>query len=522
MELLLDNQALTGAESAATITEWQAVECSCTPPPDVTLALSVGGLLATTPLQPFHRPGDPAWRWTWNPHNTTGQVRLTLTATHPDGSHQTYHYTLTVAPRTIDQQDYAMLLDDMQRMLPDILATLRGHPTGATLDAPHADTPTRQQSLLETYCAFFDERFATLEQAMARIARAPHTHTIPEQQRMPPEQAYDLANLSHDLAHGPLAPAGDNILPQHITQSRPRPTHDTYENRLLKRLLHELWQRATTLEAWSATHPPTEHRKALAARLTDAIRRLRRWQALPFLAEVGPLTTTHGATHTIRHHHDYRHIYRLWQDLRRLPWIVPAAPHIHIPIHHLPQLYEYWCALHLMQALLTLPNATVERHRLTTDSPFRLLENTPLLELTAPATATTLRLRYQPRYQPAPTAAPTNTLASLDSHTHIPDLALEVLAASAPPRVLIFDAKYRRDQRTDEPPPDALSDAYTYLGSIGVPGAPRAVLVSALLYPGTTAPTHHASGISTIPLRPGATDSLYQWLHTLLAALCDT
>jgi hypothetical protein len=517
MKLLLNNQPLAGENPAATITEWQAVEFACTPPPGYALALSIGGMLATTTLHPFQHPGDPDWRWTWNPHNTTGQVRLALTATHPDGSHATQHYTLNVAPRTIDQQHYTLLLDDLQRILPAVLSTLSGHATGAILAPSPVGSIPRQQSLLETYCAFFDERFATLEQAMAQIARAPHTHAIPETAHISPEQAYDLSRLGHDLAHSPPTRAGDHILPQYMSQSCPRPSPDTYENRLLKRLLHELWQRATTLESWANQHATTdEARSTMADRLAGITRRLRQWQTLPFLEGVGSLTATHGATHTMRHHLAYRHIYRLWQDLRRLPWLVPAASQVHIPISNVPQLYEYWCAIHLMQALLALPDTTIESHHLPTAPPFRLLENTPLLEMTWHSA--TLRLRYQPRYQPNPTR--TDTLASLDSHTHIPDLVLELLPPHYPPRLLIFDAKYRLDQRRGEPPQDALADAYTYLGSIGLFGVPRVVLVSALLYPGTTVPTHHASGISTIPLLPGATDPLYQWLHTLLAEVC--
>ena len=82
----------------------------------------------------------------------------------------------------------------------------------------------------------------------------------------------------------------------------------------------------------------------------------------------------------------------------------------------------------------------------------------------------TLSLRYQPRYRPlrASAAGP----GSLDRHTRVPDLALELLRPGQPPRLLIFDAKYRLASDGQAAPMDALDDAYAYLGALGYAGQP--------------------------------------------------
>jgi len=93
-------------------------------------------------------------------------------------------------------------------------------------------------------------------------------------------------------------------------------------------------------------------------------------------------------------------------------------------------------------------------------------------------------------------------LGSLDRHTRVPDISIEVRQPGAPPRVLLLDAKYRLDAEGRGVPQDALADAYTYLGAIGCGGV-RATIGALLLYPGTGAPVLFPSGVGALPLLPG-------------------
>ncbi|MDQ2997209.1 MAG: hypothetical protein M3R61_09170, partial [Chloroflexota bacterium] len=83
------------------------------------------------------------------------------------------------------------------------------------------------------------------------------------------------------------------------------------------------------------------------------------------------------------------------------------------------------------------------------------------------------------------------------------------------PQVLLLDAKYRLDADGRGVPQDALADAYAYFGAIGSAGQ-RATLGALLLYPGTGAPERYSSGVGTIPLLPGRTDTLAQQLAAWL------
>jgi len=107
-------------------------------------------------------------------------------------------------------------------------------------------------------------------------------------------------------------------------------------------------------------------------------------------------------------------------------------------------------------------------------------------------------------------------LGSLDRHTRVPDLAIEIRHADGRLQALLLDAKYRLDSDGRGVPEDALADAYTYLGAIGVAGR-RATIGALLLYPGTGAPERYSSDVGTIPLLPDRIEllkaALAEWLH---------
>jgi large subunit ribosomal protein MRP49 len=97
-------------------------------------------------------------------------------------------------------------------------------------------------------------------------------------------------------------------------------------------------------------------------------------------------------------------------------------------------------------------------------------------------------------------------LVSLDRHTRVPDLAIE-LERAGERRVLVLDAKYRLDAEGRGVPQDALSDAYAYQGAIGAAGR-SAVTRALLLYPGSAPAELYPSGVGAIPLLPGQTGAL--------------
>jgi large subunit ribosomal protein MRP49 len=234
----------------------------------------------------------------------------------------------------------------------------------------------------------------------------------------------------------------------------------------------------------------------------------------------------------------------MWQAQRQHPYLAFGSPLFSIPIADLPRLYEGWCAIQVARTLLALGGEVreqrlVERGRPATEDDdlelaVTLVEDAPLLVIERGQQ--TLTLRYQPKYRPLrgrmkaegrrmkeQAGGPSSfilhpssfTLGSLDRHTRVPDLAIEVCDAGEPPRALLLDAKYRLDAEGRGVPQDALDDAYAYLGAIGY-AQQRATIGALLLYPGASKPERYPSGVGAVPLLPDRTASLLEVLKEWL------
>jgi len=511
------------------IAEHQPVEFACGGPADARLALMIGGVV----LEPFLRPGDPIWRWRWNPAAAVGLHQVTLTATWPDASTTQRAWVLRVVPRKLDQDRYESLLLDLQRTAYSILYTLAGASAeGAVLQRE----PPWQSNPLETYYALFEQRFDPFARAVGRIAARPREHLRDEEDQVPLGQAATLgpaalAQLTRgefDEAPAGIAQAlqealrpGGGLLPRSVPTTHGAPTADIYEHRLLKHLLTLLLRRArfigglathelARLEAneYAAGSARRQRVSAIAAGCADVTRRLYELRSLPFLAEVQPLPAFRGATVLLRRDAAYAEIYRMWMAQRQQPFVAFDSPLFYLPIADLPRLYEIWCAIQVVRALLTIGGVVREQRLIERrnaedtqdelDFAVNLIEQVPLLVVEHGVW--TLTLRYQPRYRPLNRRADAR-LGSLDRHIRIPDLAIEARHPDAPVRVLLLDAKYRLDAEGRSVPQDALADAYAYLGAIGAAGA-RATLGALLLYPGMGAPELYPSRVGAVPLLP--------------------
>lgn len=560
LQLILNDKPIA-ASSPPTLTEWQPVEFACVPPSGAALTLSIGGPFQQTSLQPFLRPGDTAWRWRWNPQNSAGRVVLTLCATWPDGHTEEVHIWLEILPRKIDQERYTLLLDDLRRSVQRVVYALTGAVAGASFHHSDNSAPGEPglRNVAEEYAHFFAERMDALEQAVESIARQPHTLLRSITEQVASGQLHDLSPpLLHSLSRAVVQPGNDwltsqstndenattssppaaqrgqecagseswltgqsmhplhpSSLPAKVEQPCSITTTDTPENRLIKQLLTEVRRRVRLLTDLA----PRNMHDTIAEQCRTLEQRIKRLHSLPFLTQVadsmGP--ALRSPTHVIQRNPSYRFVYRFWRELRRDPLLNGASSDLFgLPIAELPYLYECWCVVQVVQALLDLPGAVMHTHTLL-DTPawstFRLVEERPLLVLNWHEIQ--ISLRYQPRYRPIPSplerdlseSIPTAPAIanSLDRHTHIPDLALELVSADGPLSIIVFDAKYRLSG-SGGVPEDALADAYTYLGSIGLPNGQRAVRAAVLLYPGAGTGEHYLSGVSIVPLLPGGVD----------------
>ena len=524
--LTLDDQPL---DEIAAISEWQAVEFACLPPEGAQLELLVGD----TVLEPFLRPGVAGWRWRWNAQNAVGQHRLQLTASWPDGQLETRQLGLEVRSRKVDAEQYALLLEELETAAWSVVHALRGPTVGASVGQ------LGQPEAAEALATLFGERFETFARAVERLGHRPPSRLRDTTEQVEPGQARDFSRAGstglwtidgggtvNDTvpADGTAAPDSAHRLPSivhrlaSIAQPGSVPSYATYENGLLVRLLGMLSRRAAELAGLPRLGP------GAITRLREVRQRLVALRAMPALTGVPPLASFQGPSALMQRDPDQRTVYRMWQSLRRLPRLALESPLFMLPVQELPRLYECWCAIALAKALLELPGWRVAEQSLMTASEgevwvFNLAEDRPLLELVSDD-GRQMRLHYQPRYRPFADSQSSRvnrraSIGSLDRHTRIPDLAIEVERAEGLPALLIFDAKYRIDA-SGGLPEEALADAYVYLGSIGHVSGGKAVQCAWLLYPGQGREIDYPSGVGALPLLPGGAD-LGAWLKTLLA-----
>lgn len=527
------------------IAEHQPVEFVCVPPQGAMLELAVDGLV----LSPFLRPGDARWRWAWNPGAAVGRHTLRL-AVRIDGEIcDERQWQLPVAPRNIDSERYLAILEDVERLAPALVRSL----AGAAVEARLGRSDDMPRLWFEDVAALFGSAFDRFEQAVRRILAHPRSTLQRNDERVALGRARELSAMAlqravqGDLEAAPpdaaphvqrlMRPEG-GVLPRTVMQESSRDTYDSAEHRLLKRTLElvrgrarrctERAQRAIArLEAVAPGSARAARARAIAARGEQCTRRIADLLAAPFFEQVTVLRQPPAVTPLIRRDPDYRQVYWMWRALHQRLVVDPGAP-FDLPVVDLPLLYERWCVVQVVEALL---NLGVNAHFCSLLTPpledadawsFRLRHDEPLL--IAARNGWTLRLRYQPQYRPAldgrnddprlperrlslSQAAYDSPLVSLDRHTRIPDIAIELVRPDHPSRVIVLDAKYRLDADGRGVPADALAEAYAYAGAIGAFGIP-AVVAALILYPGVGATERYPGGAGAVPLLPGATDAL--------------
>lgn len=526
--------------------EWQPVEITCLPQPNViTAALQMGELELGPPTTTF---GDPRWRWRWHPQHAVGRFEARLTLAYADGRVERELFQLRIVPRKLALEQYEALIAALQRDVHEIVYALSGGREGAGL----IRTGGVQRSLIEEYVTLVEQHAVEAVALTKRIAARPQ-QTLATQATslsLAEAQRVDLAALA-DLARGPVDEVFEDVAPalqmalrrSDQTQGGPLPrtvrgvhsvtTVDTLEHRVLKHVLELLMWRVEFVRGMIRREVQRRQRNAqivesgaaLTAleswqqRCATALRSLRHMLATPWLSEVGVLRAPVGPTHLMRREPRYRRLYRLYQALRSTPFLAFDSPLLWLPLQELPTLYEQWCTVQVIKALLPLGTVVtqtlVNRDDAARTEPrwmLRLRQNTPLLTLQL-SNETELVVCYQRRYQAR--AGLEQTLGALDPFVRIPDIALEFRTKNGPPRVLIFDAKYRVAPDGGVPQ-DALDDAYAYRSAIGYAGT-RATYGAFLLFPGDT-PLMTADQVGAVPLLPDHSEPLVALMRQALAA----
>jgi large subunit ribosomal protein MRP49 len=498
--------------------EWQPVDVACVPLPGVVAAqLRVGDSELGAPTVTL---GDPMWRWRWLPRDAVGVFAAQLVLTHDNGTVAEEHFRIRIRPRTIASEQYEALIKAVQQDAAALVYALHGGSEGAYLN-----DSARSRSLLEDFYVLVEQLGPAAVALTHEIAAQPHqalrhsraTVALADVDRFDQAMIAAVAQTPPDAVSDGLETAAyAGPLPHTIMAQRSASSTDVVEHRLLKGMLQVLHWRLGLVRAALAqeTARRTEHdavRGTTSAVLTEqrgqrcatAQRALRQAMESPFLVDVKSLMILREPTHLMRRVPRYRRVYELYRSLRSTPLIDWDSPMLWLPIQSLPLLYEQWCVLQVIKALLAA-GTVVKQHTLTHDETaadqrrwtLRLRQNVPLLTIHR-SDGARLRLFYQRRYQPQ--APDSHALGTLDPFVRIPDIAIEVTQIDHLLQTLLLDAKYRVAPDGGVPQ-DALDDAYAYRNAIGV-GGQRATLGAFLLYPGSER-VDAADNVGALPLLP--------------------
>ena len=412
-------------------------------------------------------------RWYWNPADYAGLYDVEVSA-HGQGS---YHTQVRVLPGNITLRQQECMLEDIANISTDLLFQLHSPAREHVGIVPTDD----YQSPLRSY-RLIEELMADLDRAMALIARTPRRVLSSRQEcRLWHELAVASANLT--AVPGPVVavlgarsdvPA---IYPREWQVERGELTYDIHENRLLK---HFLWsqllprliqvedgageeirrrrQKLTVYERyrWRNTAAAEKARIAELEDVISAVRFLQRkvigWGDLPFLRSIRLRRLRAVPTQVLQKHPGYSRFYsvylRFQQELAR--GVTAERFLTQMALRKMSELYEVWAVFRITAVLLLLLKRA--GYQVISETGFFRLEDQlfhfevdrdAAIELARGKTR--VLIRYEPLYPHLRKGG--EGLVSTRFPWLTPDLAVERWESETPQAVLVFDPKYKSEER---------------------------------------------------------------------------
>lgn len=460
------------------------------------------------------------------PVSGTGRYRLTLEHdTTPDA------LEVTVAPRKISPEAYAQLVDDLQTRLPASVAI--GLQRGGALSALELRPPgesTLAQELARLRIAVAGSSttpglVATLE----AIARDPHQILRKREEWVVRDRVRRLEPVGLIAAiRQPNNLDPELQLPERAPDVRVEQSVDVYENRLLRSFHDEVAARlrrlTAALEAAQRSSPWGQRPSPALTEVKDLVVRLQRSrQAAGFLddvAQLGQLPTK--VSMVLLKRREYRSMLEAYLRFRRSAFVLLDEPALETPLEELPDLYELWGTLLVIETLLEVAveaGYVVEQQQLATHLNGGiylkvLADGETALELRHPVTDTTAKLIPQRRY----ISTASDGLRSI-SFWQIPDISVDI-SHDDQRRLLIFDPKYKLRSEEDAEPGDGkpkkidIDTMHAYRDAIRTTTDDRIITYAAILYPGPE--FRYGDGIEALSARPLEPDVLQARVREVL------
>ncbi|MBD2005554.1 MULTISPECIES: DUF2357 domain-containing protein [Cyanophyceae] len=430
---------------------------------------------------------------------------------------------VTVWPLKISREAFAQMLEDLDTRLPTSVAiALQRTGALAALKLPKLCETTLAQEMVRLRRAVegINNR-PGLTEILRSLADDPHkilkTNEIwvrQEQVRRPsPSGLVQAFSRGHNL--------DANGRPIRVPDTRVEHTIDVYENQLVKlffELVNQRFRRVRYVFEADPKGKPLDEVNSLFAQLKKARRQA------AFLDEVSqPKQQPNQVTMVLLKRPPYHAALEAYLEFIRSPAVRLEESELDAPLENLPDLYQIWGTLWVIQTLLEVAEQKgyqVENQCLVgrdkTGIYVRVLPNNqPAVVLIHPQHKTRVQLI------PERTYGKDGELHSASVRLR-PDVAVEIKQTDGSQQVYLFDPKYKLDSEREEnidkegkPKPADIQKMHTYHDAIQDNKGEQVVCYAAILYPGSFH-SYSREEIEALPAYPGAEAELQKHLRRVL------
>lgn len=444
--------------------------------------------------------------------------------------HQHLTICIEVFPTKMDyEDDYWNLIAEVSRHVYNLAFEYLRSTYQQAAPAPKAGRQTDLEWLLLLEHVMLD-----LERAVHHIAGQPQRAMVLEPvdclaARIRRPDRFVRAAVRQAISKGPSNTVKINgvLIPPQLTATRPQPSLDTPENRLIRHELVSIRRRLADLYGRvqnAAVSSGQKRYKTAAVQISGLEAKVNRFLRLePFVSAMGSPPSSYSAL-VFRSAPGYREAFRCCLTLRL--GLQFQADALQLPLKDMAELYEYWCVLTLLEIMSSGSGGTFNPKTLIERGPgglnLRLRKGRHLLLEVRRDGRTICTLRYNPHIQSATGEQRPDILLSF--HPQGWETPIEV----------VLDAKYRivgnpdylNKYGTPGPPEDAINQLYRYRDAIvDNDNPPRRRIVEALaLFPHKDSAGQEFSdnhlyrsldkvGIGALPFLPSETGYVEDWVR---------
>lgn len=481
-----------------------------------------------------NRPRDRVLVGTFNLQGQIGLVDLAI-----QFGTETVTITLEVIPTKLDYaSDYLRLIEDVEQVV-------RGMALAYVRSTYQVSDATDKPNTVIEWLTILRQRIASVQHALEYVDRSPYRHLA---RNLHMQTCYKVkkpdATLRRAVARGKgsgsFEIAGDRRIRSNVPSTVARTTLDTPEHRWIRCQLSDIEHRLQTILTELTTGSSVETTKWPRVRQTieqleveNMLSRISRMLESRCLAGASPVVKPAPPSLTLLNAPGYREIHQILYRLRSSLTVDDGTLQLHIK--DLPELYQLWCYLRIVNILTTMTNDLQDVGSLvhSTYSGIQLSvaggKSSSISFEMAPYSQR-LTVSYQRRFHG-------------ETGTQEPDIVLQVERLDGTFAMVVLDAKYRLDatreyintHHSPGPPKEAIDSLHRYRDAIvdendGL--RVRPVVKGVALFPLSRNyndafkknPLYSAVetiGIGALPFLPDNAGLVEEWLHDVLELPSD-